>query len=397
MRRVKSDTTNGVVAPFVFLFCLVTLASAFVAGAEDLDAAEESDTGDHDTSPQLESSPSSSKKMYVPDNICYWNDSVPQNELLIVCHCDGYLENDYNSSDFNCWIVSHMHDEDAIWDSFARQKKLTTLTFNLRQDGTLSFIPRKALQHMANIKLFKVNHASIPRIRTRDFAGMHALNEIKLSACEIKKLDKQAFYNLTSLQTLELSHNRIDRIKKNVFHLLPQLEKLYLDRNGLKELEPGCFKELTSLVHLELWKNEISNLTDKTFKNLRKLEKLDLSQNMIEYIPNYPFQDLENLKELNLDDNSVRFVDEFAFFGLTKLVTLHLQDNKLVNLGQGLFYYTPSLMVLDLRQNVLETLQFHTIENLASNFNNASFTLILKGRRDATFSTCFYFLLPSGK
>ncbi|CAG0912259.1 unnamed protein product [Notodromas monacha] len=319
------------------------------------------------------------RKMYIPDNICFWNDDVPPTELMIVCHCDGHLETDFSSAEFNCWIVTQMYESDPIWDVFKRQGNLTHLTFNLRQDGNMSFIPKKALQHMDKLVTFKVNHASIPRIRARDFFNLAHLTEIKLSSCEIKKIEKQAFYNLTSLSVLELSHNRIDKIRKNVFHLLPKLEKLYLDRNGLKELEAGCFKELVSLEHLELWKNEIANITEKTFRNLKSLIKLDLSENQIEYLPNYPFQDLENLRELNLDDNSVRFIDEFAFFGLSNLVTLQLRDNKLVNLGQGLFYYTPKLTVLDLRQNVLETLQFHTIANLAANFNNVSFSMTLTG------------------
>lgn len=306
------------------------------------------------------------------ENICQI-----QNPVSVYCYCNAMTPQE--ATDANCWIFNDTRATDSVWDAFYLQRELTELRVNLRPDGSLRFVPTRALRYLHKLVLVEVQYASIPSIGAYAFANLTSLEEIVFSRNQIVQLRPHAFAAMPNLTTLTLGENRIAELHRNVFVQLPSLRKLYIDRNNLSIVHDRAFVHLHALEELELFGNQLAVITKDTFAGLHKLRRLDLRQNRLEMLGEDTFTEMKNLEELDLMENSIKYVSERALMGLPNLMLLNLNDNKLTVLGRDVFSDLERLNYLDLRNNVLETITQPTFQPIMHNLRNISMSLYLEG------------------
>ncbi|CAH2041143.1 unnamed protein product, partial [Iphiclides podalirius] len=296
-------------------------------------------------------------------NIC----DITDRDSKVHCYCENARE-PRNATKAECWVFNGgIPPEDYIWQSFASQPTLQTLSFNVRVDGALGYVPTKALQYLQRLRVINIKYGNIIEVTTFAFANLTNLREVTLSQNQIETLQQYAFAHLPNLTTINLEENMIVEITKDAFFDLPMLQKLIITKNNVSQIKDGAFQHTFNLLELDLNKNNIQHLNRHTFDGLANLRKLDLRKNHIYNLTEFTFAELWNLQDLLLGKNDLKYISERAFDGLSQLKKLSLDDNKLTALPSGLFEGVRGLSSLDLRSNELHALTFDNIKPILDN------------------------------
>ncbi|KAL4714205.1 hypothetical protein ACJJTC_002842 [Scirpophaga incertulas] len=307
-------------------------------------------------------------------NIC----DVSDRDSKVHCYCENTRE-PRNATKAECWVFNGgIPRDDLIWQSFASQPTLQTLSFNVRVDGALGYVPTKALHFLKNLRSINIRYGNIADVTSFAFANLTNLTDITLSQNQIENLQQYAFAHLPNITLINLEENMILEIGTEVFFDLPKLHKLVFTKNNISSIRDGAFLQTFNLLELDLNKNNIIHLRRHTFDGLANLRKLDLRRNRIYNLTEYTFAELWNLQELLLGKNDLKYISERAFDGLSQLRKLALDDNKLAALPAHLFEGVRGLSSLDLRSNELHALTYDNIKPILDNLKPQSSNLLLE-------------------
>ncbi|XP_078042855.1 leucine rich repeat protein connectin [Augochlora pura] len=306
-------------------------------------------------------------------NIC----NLDGQDMPIVCLCDSTLMK--NATAAKCMIMKPTNLTDPTWDYFTSQIYLQELTFIVRTENSLEYIPTQLLRQLKNLRKIAFLYARIDQLAEYAFSNLSTITEIKVNRSSIATLGSHAFENMKNLSVINLNENRIAEINRDTFVNLPSMRSLYLCHNNISTLHDKAFMHLTSLEVLELNDNQISVITKDSFHGLRSLTKLDLRNNLIAMIGASTFVEMSTLRELRLDSNRIKYIMGKALDGLRNLQKLSLNDNRLTSLEPDFLAGAPSLYFLDLRDNQLKTITFDNIKPIASNLYNSSSHFYITG------------------
>ncbi|CAK1543259.1 unnamed protein product [Leptosia nina] len=308
-------------------------------------------------------------------NIC----DVTDRDSNVHCYCENAKEM-RNATKAECWVFNGgIAKEDIVWPSFVSQPSLQTLSFNVRVDGALDYVPTSALQYLQNLRSLSIKYGNIVEVGPFALANLTNLTEVALTQSQIVTLHQYAFAHLPNLTTLNLEENTILEIGKDSFVDVPKLQKLILSKNNITEISNGAFQHTFNLLELDLNKNSIFHLDRHAFDGLANLRKLDLRKNRIYNLTEFTFTELWNLQELLLGKNEIKYISARAFDGLSQLQKLSLDDNKLAHIPPGLFEGVRGLKSLDLRSNELHALTFDNIKPILDNLKPQNSNLLLEG------------------
>ncbi|OWR54044.1 hypothetical protein KGM_207235 [Danaus plexippus plexippus] len=308
------------------------------------------------------------------DNMC----EITNRESKVHCYCENTEVKTATRAD--CWVFNGGIDEtDPIWSSFNSQPHLERLTFNVRSDGALKFIPLQVIHRLKKLQKLFIHYATLNKIGKDSFRNMSTLREITLMNDKIMELDFSAFSSLPALVNLTIKGNKVIEIQRDVFVDLPSLKYLDLSFNSISLAHDGCFEHLNVLNDLVLEANLISVLTKDTFKGLANLTRLDLRSNKMSMVGDLTFSELWNLNELLLDNNELKYLSERAFDGLAMLQKLSMTGNKLQTINEGLLEGVRGLELLDLRNNEIELFTYETIKPILENLKMKTSVLYLSG------------------
>ncbi|XP_068631529.1 connectin-like [Battus philenor] len=307
-------------------------------------------------------------------NIC----DITDRDSKVHCYCENARE-PRNATKAECWVFNGgIPPDDYIWQSFASQPTLQTLSFNVRVDGAMAYVPTKALQYLQRLRAINIKYGNIAEVTTFAFANLTNLKEATLSQNQIEILQQYAFAHLPNMTMINLEENMIVEIGTDAFFDVPKLQKLIFTKNNISNIKDGAFQHTFNLLELDLNKNNIQNLNRHTFDGLANLRKLDLRRNHIYNLTEFTFAELWNLQELLLGKNDLKYISERAFDGLSQLRKLSLDDNKLAALPSGLFEGVRGLSSLDLRSNELHALTFDNIKPILDNLKPPNSNLLVE-------------------
>ncbi|RVE46822.1 hypothetical protein evm_008530 [Chilo suppressalis] len=308
------------------------------------------------------------------DNICETTDR----ESKVHCYCENTEVKTATRAD--CWVFNGGIDEsNPIWSSFSSQPYLERLTFNVRSDGALKFIPMQVIHRLKRLQKLYIHYATLSKIEKKTFSNMSTVREITLMNNKITELDFSSFTNLPALVNLTIKENKVTEIQRDVFVDLPSLRCLDLSFNSINLAHDGCFEHLTVLNDLILEANSITILTRDTFRGLANLTRLDLRSNKLSMIGDLTFTELWNLNELLLDNNELKYLSERAFDGLVLLQKLSMTGNKLKSINEGLLEGVRGLDLLDLRNNEIEFFSYENVKPIIENLKMKTSVLYLSG------------------
>ncbi|GBP14360.1 Connectin [Eumeta japonica] len=309
-------------------------------------------------------------------NIC----DIQDRGSKVHCYCESTKMKTATRAD--CWVFNGgIAEDDPFWSNFYSQPKIERLSFNVRADGGLTFIPAKVIVRLDRLQYLNIQYANIHIIPSFAFTNSTTLREITLQKNKITKLDKMAFAHLIMLINVSLVENQITELNRDVFYVLPNLQKLHLSKNSISILHDGCFSQLSNLIELDLDNNLISILVRENFQGLSALLRLDMRSNKLRLIGDLAFAELWSLQELYLDKNEIEIIMERGFGGLTQLRKLSLANNKLTSLDDGVLDEIQKLIYLDLRNNDFDTLPYEAIENVVDNMKSNFAVFYLDGNR----------------
>ncbi|XP_045537053.1 connectin [Papilio machaon] len=310
----------------------------------------------------------------VKDNLC----EIANRESKVHCYCERTEINTATRAD--CWVFNGGIDEsDPIWASFNSQMYLERLTFNVRSDGALTFIPLAVIHRLKRLQKLYIHYATLNKIEKKTFTNLTSIKEITLMNNKITELDFSAFKGLPALVNITIKENKITEIQRDIFVELPSLKYLDLSFNNINLAHDGCFEHLSILNDLVLEANLITVLTRDTFRGLANLTRLDLRSNKLSMIGDLTFTELWNLNELLLDNNELKYLSERAFDGLALLEKLSMTGNQLQSINEGLLEGVRGLKLLDLRNNELKTFSLETVKPIFENLKDKSSVLYLSG------------------
>ncbi|XP_075977237.1 uncharacterized protein LOC142977305 [Anticarsia gemmatalis] len=296
------------------------------------------------------------------------------------CYCESIKIQTATKAD--CWVFNGgIAEDDPFWSNFYSQPKIEKLTFNVRADGGLTYIPAKVIVRLERLQYLNIQYANIYTIPSFAFTNSTTLREITLPKNKIAKLEKMSFAHLIMLSNVSLVENQISELKRDVFYVLPNLQRLYLSKNTISVLHDGCFKHLNNLIKLDIDNNQLTVVIRENFQGLSNLITLDMRNNKLTMIGDLAFAELWSLQELYLDGNEIEFISERGFGGLTQLRKLSLADNKLAMLDDGVLDDIQKLNVLDLKNNYLETLKQETVQNILENMKSNYALISLDGNK----------------
>ncbi|XP_072930622.1 uncharacterized protein [Epargyreus clarus] len=309
-------------------------------------------------------------------NICDIQDRVSK----VHCYCESIKIKTATKAD--CWVFNGgIAEDDPFWSNFYSQPKIERLSFNVRADGGLTYIPAKVIVRLDHLQYLNIQYANINSIPSFAFTNSTTLREITLQKNKIAKLERMSFAHLIMLSNVSLVENQISELKRDVFYVLPNLQRLHLSKNIISVIHDGCFKHLSNLIKLDLNSNLLTVVIRENFQGLSNLITLDMRNNKLMMIGDLAFAELWSLQELYLDGNEIEFISERGFGGLTQLKKLSLADNKLAALDDGVLDDIQKLNVLDLRNNNLETMKQETLRSVMENMKSNYALISLDGNK----------------
>ncbi|GBP14381.1 Connectin [Eumeta japonica] len=313
---------------------------------------------------------------HIKENIC----EIADRESKVHCYCESTELKSATRAD--CWVFNGgIAEDDPLWSFFNSQPYIEKLTFNVRSDGALKFVPEHVVRRLKRLQKVSIHYATLPSIDQRAFSNLTGVRELTLTNDKIEILNESAFSGLTSLVNLTIKENRIKEIQRDVFADLPSLKYLDLSFNYINLIHDGGFEHLNCLNDLVLESNSLSVLTRETFRGLTNLTRLDLRSNKLTMIGDLTFAELWNLNELLLNNNELKYLSERAFDGLSMLQKLSMTGNRLRAINEGLLEGVRGLELLDLRNNEIEFFTYETIKPIIETLRTRTSVLYLSGNR----------------
>ncbi|XP_013172782.1 PREDICTED: connectin-like [Papilio xuthus] len=309
-------------------------------------------------------------------NICDIQDRVSK----VHCYCENIKLKTATKAD--CWVFNGgIAEDDPFWSNFYSQPMIEKLSFNVRADGGLTYIPAKIIVRLERLQNLNIQYANIQNIPSFAFTNSTSLRDIMLPKNKIVKLERMSFAHLIMLSNVSLIDNQISELQRDIFYDLPNLQRLYLAKNKIEVIHEGCFKHLNNLIKLDLSSNLLAVVVRENFQGLSNLMNLDMRNNKLMMIGDLAFTELWSLHELYLDNNEIEFISERGFGGLTQLRKLSIADNKLASLDANVFNDIQKLYILDVRNNYLEYFKEETLMNLMENFKSNYALIALNGNK----------------
>ena len=182
---------------------------------------------------------------------------------------------------------------------------------------------------LATVTEISIVRGNVTALKSGDFAGLSALEELHLNDNPLSTLPPDVFSGLSALKVLNLAENALSSLPPGVFSGLSALEELALSGNtGLgPQLTGSSFSGLTSLRILLLNGTDLGTVPAGLFSGLPELREIHLSRNGIEALPASVFSGLTKLETIVLANNSLRTLPDGVFAGLTDLEILILRNN----------------------------------------------------------------------
>ena len=210
--------------------------------------------------------------------------------------------------------------------------------------------------HLAEITILDLSGQGISSLKSGDFAGLSALETLRLYDNQLTALPAHVFSGLVTLESLALYNNQLESLPDNVFSGLSALRFLNLSVNRLSRLPEGIFAPLSQLEQIRLDTNQITNLPANAFSGLPSLQLLLLNGNKFTVLPAGVFSGLSALRSLWLDNNALTNLPPDVFSGLSALQRLFLSANQLTTLPDGLFVGLTKLREVSLGDNTVNPL-----------------------------------------
>ena len=163
-------------------------------------------------------------------------------------------------------------------------------------------IASNILMHLTSVVEIDLSSIYIVNLKPSLLDGLHNLERVNLSGCEIKSIEPNCFLGLTRLKKLRLSNNSIETIDSTTFEGLDNLESLSLHSCRIKSIHSDAFAHFKQLKKLDLGWNRINNFDEDFFKYLTNLSKLTLNLTDLDLMKSSAFEPLWNLETLILQD-----------------------------------------------------------------------------------------------
>ena len=222
--------------------------------------------------------------------------------------------------------------------------------------------------HLAEITLLDLSGQSISSLQSGDFAGLSALQTLRLHTNQLTALPADVFAGLSALKYLELQNNQLQSVPGNVFSGLSALQNLWLHDNALSSLPSGVFSGLSSLERIRLNGNLLKSLPSGVFSGLSSVDDLRLNGNGLTSLPSGVFSGLSSLQTLRLHQNALTSLPAGVFSGLSALEELQLAGNSLTTLPDGLFAGLTNLGTLTLGSNTVNPMPLSvSLEKVGNN------------------------------
>ncbi len=159
---------------------------------------------------------------------------------------------------------------------------------------------------LATITFLYMVRKNVTALKSGDFAGLSALEELQLRENSLTELPSDLFSGLTALRILNLSNNALESLPSDVFSGLTAMENLSLNRNASlgAALPATVFSDLTSLRLLALGGIGLDTIPARLFSGLSELTSIILDGNRLVTLPAGLFSGLTALRVLNLADNN---------------------------------------------------------------------------------------------
>ena len=217
---------------------------------------------------------------------------------------------------------------------------------------------------LAGIRKLDLSGKNISTLRSGDFAGLTALEDVWLYGNRLNALPEDVFSGLAVLEKVDLFRNTLTRLPAGVFEGLVALEYLSLSGNLLDSLPPGIFSGLPSLEHLRLDANQFTEFPQDLFAGLTSLKYLNLQDNYTSNLPEGLFFGLSALERITLESLPLISLPESIFSGLTALRHISIVDTRLTSLPGGIFSGLPALEELFLYRNLMRSLPAEVFSGL---------------------------------
>ena len=144
----------------------------------------------------------------------------------------------------------------------------------------------------------------ITSLQKGDFAGLTALDTLKMGSNGLTSLPEEIFDGLAELAEITVENNQLASLPEGVFDGLVKLEVINVAGNSLTGLPAGAFGGLTALEQLFLGNNNLASLPDGLFSGLTALDQLQLHGNDLSSLPAELFLGLPALTLLSLGGNN---------------------------------------------------------------------------------------------
>lgn len=202
---------------------------------------------------------------------------------------------------------------------------------------------------------------AVHEIKLGDFSGLGSvLYSINLSHNILEFLYRDTFAGLYALQGLRLSDNRLTSLQSGVFDEVIGLTSLSLDHNQLTELPRDLFARNSRIQFIDLSFNQIAHIDPQTYgeafsnpvsESTDGSFGLNLSHNVLTDLRAGDLNSLVGVAKLFLSDNQLTTIEAGAFSGLTFVREIDLSNNRLTTLPEGIFNGLSRLRNIDLRGN----------------------------------------------
>ena len=196
------------------------------------------------------------------------------------------------------------------------------------RSNALSTLPPDVFFELSALRVLILADNALSTLPPGVFSGLSGLEELTLSSNEeLAPLPGTVFSGLTSLRILILNGTGLDTVSAGLFWGLPELREIHLDGNGIEELPASLFSGLAKLEVLSLSANKLGALPDGVFSGLSELTGIFLANNRLTELSPDVFSGLTKLKNIRLTGNLLRTLPDGVFAGLTDLEILRLVGN----------------------------------------------------------------------
>ena len=223
-------------------------------------------------------------------------------------------------------------------------------------ENGLTELPSSVFSDLSQLRRLLLGYNQLTLLPPQIFQGLHALEDLILWGNRLRVLTSSTLSHLEALSVLRLDYNELTELPEDLFYGLSNLEILTMRGNELISLPEGMFSGLSRLNHLVVAGNRLTELPPGLFSDTPALGHIVLDGNQLTELPPILFSETPALQRLFLRDNQLTMLPPGVFDRLLNLYRLDLGYNELAALPPGIFAGTPRLAELSLEVNALAEL-----------------------------------------